>query len=172
MVGGQIGSIDEEAFYSLYQATSPRLFAYLVHVSGRPDVAADVLQDTYCRFLTRKTRATMDVSQTRSYLFRIAANLLHDRGRNKIDEIVQEVPECGFMPNMDQRLDVRSAMRKLKPREREMLWLAYVEGMSHAEIAITMGLSLLSIRILLFRARKKTAGFLKPKRTMGESNAM
>jgi DNA-directed RNA polymerase specialized sigma24 family protein len=32
------------------------------------------------------------------------------------------------------QLDVRQAMRALKPRERELLWLAYVEGMSHAEI--------------------------------------
>jgi len=53
-------------------------------------------------------------------------------------------------------------MRALKPRERELLWLAYVEGMNHAEIAGATGLRVLSVRLLLFRARKRAAGLLLP----------
>jgi RNA polymerase sigma-70 factor (ECF subfamily) len=55
-------------------------------------------------------------------------------------------------------------MRQLKPRERELLWLAYVEGMSHAEIAAATGLRVMSIRILLYRARRKASQFLCPQR--------
>jgi RNA polymerase sigma-70 factor (ECF subfamily) len=53
-------------------------------------------------------------------------------------------------------------MQALKPRARQLLWLAYVEGMSHAEIAAVTGLSALSIRLLLFRARRQAAGLLNP----------
>jgi RNA polymerase sigma-70 factor (ECF subfamily) len=63
---------------------------------------------------------------------------------------------------METRLDVRSTLRQLKPRERELLWLAYVEGMNHEEIAAATGLRALSIKILLFRARRKAAGLLAP----------
>jgi RNA polymerase sigma-70 factor (ECF subfamily) len=59
---------------------------------------------------------------------------------------------------------VRRALQHLKPRERELLWLAYVEGMSHAEIADATGLVRLSVRILLYRARNKAALLLSPGR--------
>jgi RNA polymerase sigma-70 factor (ECF subfamily) len=55
-------------------------------------------------------------------------------------------------------------MRQMKARERELLWLAYVEGMKHTEIAASLGLSALSIRSLLFRARQKAAGLLHPRK--------
>src|SRR4029077_5859390 len=43
----------------------------------------------------------------------------------------------------------------LKPRERELLWLAYAQGSSHQEIAATLSLKTSSIKALLFRARQR-----------------
>ena len=57
--------------------------------------------------------------------------------------------------------DVTRALAQLKPREREMLWLAYAEGASHPEIATALGLNPASMKILLFRARRKLASLLK-----------
>jgi RNA polymerase sigma-70 factor (ECF subfamily) len=153
----------EEGFKRLYEATSRPLWGYLHHASGRPDVADDLLQETYCRFLLRQAPA-MDEAQTRSYLFRIATNLLHNRSRSRDDAAQEEPAEYGVENDEETRLDVQAAMRHLKPRERELLWLAYVEGMSHAEIAAATGLGALSIRILLYRARQKASGFLRPQR--------
>jgi hypothetical protein len=42
---------------------------------------------------------------------------------------------------------------RLKPAERALLWLAYVEGFDHSEIAAA-GIRSKSIRVLLFRARQ------------------
>ena len=113
----------------------------------------------------------MDESETRSYLFRIATNLLHDRVRSRADTWVpagepdnaSEIP-ARVTASIETRLDVRSTLRQLKPRERELLWLAYVEGMNHEEIAAATGLRPLSIRILLFRARRKAAHLLTPQK--------
>jgi RNA polymerase sigma-70 factor (ECF subfamily) len=157
----QTRAVDEASFRVLYDATSPPLRAYLLHVCRRPDVADDLLQETYCRWLMRR-HPVMDDSQIRSYLFRIATNLLHDRVRSRIDTIVSEIPERGSAPNLESSLDVRSTLRQLKPRERELLWLAYVEGMNHEEIAAATGLRALSVKILLFRARRKAAHLLAP----------
>jgi RNA polymerase sigma-70 factor, ECF subfamily len=156
-------AVDEAAFQVLYDATSPRLRAYLLHVCRRPDVADDLLQETYCRWLMRR-HPVMDDLQTRAYLFRIATNLVHDRVRSRIDSVVSEIPERASVPTIESRLDVRSTLRQLKPRERELLWLAYVEGMNHEEIAAATGLRALSIKILLFRARRKAAHLLAPHR--------
>jgi RNA polymerase sigma-70 factor, ECF subfamily len=157
----QTSAIDEASFRVLYDATSQPLRAYLLHVCRRPDVADDLLQETYCRYLMHR-RTDMDESQTRSYLFRIATNLINDRVRSRVDAMVPDIPERGRAPNIETRLDVRSTLRRLKPRERKLLWLAYVEGMNHQEIAAATGLRPLSIRILLFRARHKAAQFLAP----------
>jgi RNA polymerase sigma-70 factor (ECF subfamily) len=41
------------------------------------------------------------------------------------------------------------------------MWLAYVEGADHCEIAETLGLREASVRVLLFRARRKLAHLLR-----------
>jgi RNA polymerase sigma-70 factor (ECF subfamily) len=46
-------------------------------------------------------------------------------------------------------------MDQLKPRERSLLWLAYAQGFSHAEIAELLGLKTASLKALLFRARQR-----------------
>jgi RNA polymerase sigma-70 factor, ECF subfamily len=159
----EAAAMDEQEFRSLYDATARPILAYLVGVTGRRDVADDLLQETYCRFLVRQP-PSMSWDETRRYLFRIASNLLRDRWRKRDDEPWQEVPEDGFSVDVDTQIDVRATMCALKPRERELLWLAYVEGMNHAEISAATGLRAISVRMLLFRARRKAAGLLLPKR--------
>jgi RNA polymerase sigma-70 factor (ECF subfamily) len=58
------------------------------------------------------------------------------------------------------RTDVARAIQQLEPMQRELLWLAYAQGVSHDEIAEILGLRSISIRTLLFRARKKLAALL------------
>jgi RNA polymerase sigma-70 factor, ECF subfamily len=160
--GGEIANIDESAFQAIYDATSRPLWTYLLRVSGRRDVADDLLQEAYCRFLARKPRG-LDEEQTRRYLFRIATNLLRDRWRRRDEMEENEESElAGAERDEALQVDVRRVMGKLKPRERQLLWLAYVEGMNHAEIASVTGLNALSVRMLLFRARRRAAGLLMP----------
>jgi RNA polymerase sigma-70 factor (ECF subfamily) len=53
------------------------------------------------------------------------------------------------------------ALARMRPRERQLLWLAYAEGYTHREIAEVTGLASASIRLLLFRARRKIANLLR-----------
>jgi RNA polymerase sigma-70 factor (ECF subfamily) len=50
---------------------------------------------------------------------------------------------------------------RLKPQERDLLWLAYVEGFDHREIAAALHLAEKSVLVLLFRARPKLARLLE-----------
>lgn len=159
--GEDDAAMSEEEFHALYAATAQPILAYLVGVTGRRDVADDVLQETYCRFLVRQPGA-MAGDEARRYMFRIATNLLRDRWRRGEDRPGVEIAEEGASTDLNLQIDVRRAMRALKPRERELLWLAYVEGMSHAEIAESTGLNAMSVRLLLFRARRRAAALLRP----------
>jgi RNA polymerase sigma-70 factor, ECF subfamily len=154
-------SMDEATFRALYEQTSRPLFSYLLRVSGRRDLAEDLLQEAYCRILSSKL-PPLDETQRRSYLFRTATNLLRDSWRrhkeHPLPDDLPEVAASGPHPNL--RIGMRQAFQELKDRDRQLLWLAYVEGSSHKEIADATGLKAGSIRLLLFRARRKLADLI------------
>jgi len=73
---------------------------------------------------------------------------------------VERIPAGQQAGAAERVADFNLAMARLKPRERAMLWLAYAEGASHQEIAETLGVRAASLKILLFRARRKLADLL------------
>lgn len=157
--------LSELAFQRLYDANATSIHSYLLAVSARRDVADDLLQETFCRLLLHpKSTAHLDALELRRYLFRIATNLLRDRHRSGDTIPFADPPEPTTHPALDASIDIRAMLHHLKPRERELLWLAYVEGMDHAEISAATGLNRLSVRTLLFRARNKAKQFLSPAR--------
>lgn len=164
-VRAPVTPLSEAEFQRLYEATAGPIRGYLAAVSGRADVADDLLQETYCRMLLHSEAvARLDAGQTRRYLFRIATNLLRDRWRAGEGQPFSEPAEAGENHGFETSIDVRAMLAHLNPKERELLWLAYVEGMDHAEIAAATGLGRLSVRTLLFRARHKARKFLTPGR--------
>jgi RNA polymerase sigma-70 factor (ECF subfamily) len=127
------------------------------------------LQETYYRFLRARV-AHESEAHRRHYLFRIATNLVRDghRRRAGTPPSISDPDACAELPadgdhadRTDQRTDLLRAMARLKPRERELLWLAYAQGSSHREIGNALGLKTGSIKLLLFRARRKLAGLLR-----------
>ena len=58
-------------------------------------------------------------------------------------------------------MDMASVFGQLSGQERAILWLAHVEEMSHKEIGSILGVKEKSVRVLLFRARRKLAGALQ-----------
>jgi RNA polymerase sigma-70 factor (ECF subfamily) len=165
--------MDEETFRGFYERTARPVWAYLRRMTGDPQLSDDLLQETYYRFL-RTERVYASEAHRRNYLFRIATNLVRDgRRRPRIDHV--DVPgEDGpdalratgdVAERALGRTDLARAMARLKPRERDLLWLAYADGSSHQEIAASLGLRPSSIKQLLFRARHKLAMLLRGTRT-------
>ncbi|MGA7343583.1 MAG: sigma-70 family RNA polymerase sigma factor [Terracidiphilus sp.] len=161
--------MDSDAFAAFYERSARPLWAYLARVSGDPPLAEDLMQESYVRFLCAARSPSLAADgevAARLYLFRIATNLLHDHWRRprtaSIDEIAEEffaAPECAG--ERESRAVLAPALRQMKPRERQLLWLAHAEGYSHREIAAVTGLAATSIRLLLFRARRKMARLLR-----------
>jgi len=163
--------MDEDAFRLFYERTARPVWAYLSRMSGDAKLADDLLQEAYYRFLRANVTLESDAHR-RNYLFRIATNLVRDlRRRPRVAE--SPLPDgIGDLEHADpqsadaangavRRLDLARSMARLKPRERELLWLAYAQGSSHKEIAETLGLKSASIKLLLFRARRRLAGLLR-----------
>jgi len=159
-------AMDEEAFRAFYDRTSGALWGYLSRISGDRQVADDLLQESYYRLLKTATVFESE-NHRRNYLYRIATNLVRDVKRTPrpvFDEAVDaaDVAAPQGAADAESRQDVRRALGRMKPRERALLWLAYANGSSHAEIADVLGLKTASIKLLLFRARRKLAATLQP----------
>jgi RNA polymerase sigma-70 factor, ECF subfamily len=157
---------DEPSFEAFYRETAAPLRAYVVRVIGRAAPAEDIVQDAYLRLL-RAPPPIRHPRELRAYLFRIASNLIHDywrrerRERDASDRGPGE-PETAN-PNLPLKLDMARVFEQLRPQQRQLMWLAYVEGAEHREIAAALGLRQGSVRVLLHRARRKLAALLGPR---------
>jgi RNA polymerase sigma-70 factor (ECF subfamily) len=159
-------SMDSDRFAGFYERSARPLWAYLARVSGNAALADDLLQESYVRFLCADYPQDGEVN-ARRYLFRIATNLMRDHWRRPRAASLEDIPEEVFRARdhsaqCDSRAMLGPALKALRPRERQLLWLAYAEGYSHREIADITGLASASIRLLLFRARRKMARLLVP----------
>jgi len=161
-------TMDEDLFRVFYERTSRGLAGYLVRLCGDRQQAADLLQETYYRFL-RSDAVLENDAHRRNYLYRIATNLVRDQRRRPappqipLDEpgAVELAGDTRSAERLAQRHDLQTAMSGLRPRDRAMLWLAYAHGSTHDEIAGVIGVKTASVKLMLFRARQRLAERLR-----------
>ena len=161
--------MDNDAFAGFYSRSARPLWAYLARVSGDPALADDLMQESYVRFLCAAHPALIALDgevAARRYLFRIATNLMRDHWRRPHSTSIEELPEEFFAASAsseqaDSQAVLGPALAQMRPLDRQLLWLAHAEGYSHREIAEVTGLASASIRLLLFRARRKIAKLLQ-----------
>ena len=154
--------MNEASFQSFYAATAGPLRAYVARTLGDFSQVDDIVQETYLRLL-RTDGLPDDPVQVRKFAFRIASNLMVDewRRRKRTAPAADSASAPGAAaPDPALRLDMTRVFGELKPQQRQMLWLSYVEGADHREIAAALGVREGSVRVLLHRARKKLASLL------------
>ncbi len=169
--------MDEEAFRGFYDRNARGVWAYLSRVTGDRQMADDLLQEAFYRFLRAASSAPADRfdsdAHRRNSLYRIATNLATDARRRSFtrpaasvtgDDVERLAGQGGsggdHGSDAERRTDVNRAMSQLRPRDRAMLWMAYAEGASHDEIAGAIGVQPSSMKLLLFRARRRMAKLL------------
>ena len=116
--------------------------------------AADMTQDVFTQWLGYQDRA--NVEQPRAFLFQVARNLLRDHWRRQqvrheahsehlhpaTEPLSDERDEPMAAAQRLQRLEqLKSVLAELSPRRREALMLHRFEGLSQAQIAERMGIS-------------------------------
>lgn len=162
--------MNETEFETFYDEHARPLWAYIRRLSDRAEIADDIVQESFMRFLSAQPKSN---ANEKAYLYRIATNLTYDYFRSSKRDAKRQ---ADFALNVDSEpayepfaanSGLSQVFRQMKMQERALLWLAYVEGHEHAEIAGMLGLKSLSVRVLLFRARRKLVNLLEA----GESEA-
>ena len=160
---------DASAFDALYEAYRPRLYAYLLRMTRRPDVAEDLLEETWLRLIRRPPRpeATPGMS---AWLFTVAHNLFVSWCRwrlldaERVGEFARQTLRRSPAPaplealtSDEETRRIEVALARLPARSREALLLVGVEGMTPAEAATVCAIAPEAMRARLMRARRQLA---------------
>jgi RNA polymerase sigma-70 factor (ECF subfamily) len=157
--------MDETRFRAFYQEMYPRIWSYVHRMVSERSECDDFAQESFLRFLRSAPPKLPDADQ-RSYLYKIATNLVKDSWRARqsqtawLAEQGDEEPVSESEGAITASVDINRALDLLPPGQRSLVWLAYVEGYEHKEIAEIVGVNPASVRVLLMRARKRLAEFL------------
>jgi RNA polymerase sigma-70 factor (ECF subfamily) len=160
---------DAAAFDIVHAEFNARLFNFLARLSRRRDVAEDLLEETWLRFVDRADRLKPD-TRLGPFLFTVARNLYISYCRSRMLEDAQSADAIGLWPlgtlrpspfeaavanETGRRLD--EAIAALQAAHREALLLVAVEGMKPAEAAVVCGITPEAMRQRLSRARAAIA---------------
>jgi RNA polymerase sigma factor (sigma-70 family) len=151
-----------DAFAELFQEHFDRLFRYLDRLSGDPDLAADLAQETFIKLYERGSLPEVPGA----WLITVAMNLFRNAHttRERRSRLLQVVPEAERFadrtvspPHSAQSRDlerkVRRALDGMPERERQMLLLR-AEGYSYKDIAEALSLQETSVGVMLARAKR------------------
>ncbi len=150
----------ERQFHTDYLSLSGLLYRIAFYLLESEADAEDAVQELYLRLW--KNRSQLDeVRLPKAYSIRMLKNLCLDRIRAAQHlTFTETLPEEPSVRQQDdaldqkQRLDkVLEAVKALPERQREILLLRTVEGLSYEEISRRIGMSPLTLRVLLSRAR-------------------
>lgn len=162
----------KEAFKMFYHKYARAFWVFIFKTCGDESLADDIFQESFFRFL-RAAPTQLNEYQQKAYLYKIAVRLMIDQNKKiqreqRYDEALENsASETKSNPCL-LSMDMEKVFNLLKPRERNLLWLAYVEGYSHQEISKITNHKEKSIKVQLFRTRKKFAGILRQKGFTGE----
>lgn len=150
-----------EALYRHYRGPLQR---YLHRLCGSADQAEELTQETFANACAGLLAFRGDCSVA-TWLFRIARNVYLNSlrrpspARIDTDELLA-IPDAAAYgdparsyADRERRDTIGLALAQLPERQRSLLLLRDAEGLSYAEIADVLGMSLAAVKVNLFRAR-------------------
>ena len=144
-----------------------RIFKYLYFRLHDKDLAEDLTQEAFLRFLASRTYR--DENRQLQYLYTIARNLCNQHYRDR--EITYSLEETGdltesesFEQSLLQRLTLLDALNQLSPKEREILFLRYI---NEVPVSVIGGL----YNISRFAVYRQLNSILKKLRTSVKENS-
>jgi RNA polymerase sigma-70 factor (ECF subfamily) len=160
---------DETALSELYRRFSAPMFVTALNLLGDRDLAADAVQQAFVQ--AWRAAPKFDVSrQLQPWLYAITRRTAIDvyrRERRVSQQVPLEESSAADLsvdgPSLDEAWrswQVRSALDRLHPDEREVLKMAYFEGFTQSEISSTLDIALGTVKSRTARAQRRLVELL------------
>ena len=145
-----------DAVGELYDRYARRIFALGLSALGDRGLAEEVVQETFVRIWRAAGRYDPKRGAPASWIFTIARRVAIDLHRRAPCTIAGEAPDAGALDaNLEGlvlELTVRDALDALGEQQREILELAYRQGLSQSEVAARLGIPLGTVKSRTFHA--------------------
>lgn len=155
---------DRQALADLAERYYAPLLAFLTRLTGQPQIAEDLVQESFIRMLQYRGPAP---STFRPWAYRIAHNLANDHFRSSkvrreiaSDLIEDDPPEEPYDAERmaiqaDNRAQVAALLQRLPAHQREVLVLRFYHDLSLEEIAEITGAPLGTVKSRLFHGLRR-----------------
>ncbi|MGD0026180.1 MAG: sigma-70 family RNA polymerase sigma factor [Xanthobacteraceae bacterium] len=154
---------DQAAFERLYGATRAKLYGVLLRILGKPELAAEVMQETYLKVWKMADKFDPIIASPITWMVAMARNRAIDIARKSGDVSVEETPEALGVPaetptplarrEMTEELRrLLSCLGKLDPEKQRIVLLAYYSGWSRDQLAQKLDIPVNTIKTWLRRS--------------------
>lgn len=149
--------------FQVFSACAKELRSFLTRRLGCPDIAADLVQDTFLRLATRRDPGSH--ANPRALVFRIAANLATDHSRQQrlrdtyhggsLDERTvasPAPPPDGELVAQQNHALLKQAIAQLPEKRRTVFLLRMAQELSYDQIATRVGISVSAVEKHMHKA--------------------
>ena len=158
----RVSSRPRWALEELYRNHGPKLRRFVSRRSSTVEVD-DLVQEAFARYADRVARDIEQIDEPEAYLTTVATNLLRNRAKLAVrraeihHQVFDDERTQGDDPTiqLEQRDELRrldAAVRRLRPRTREVFLLQRVEGMTYIQIAEQVGMSVKGVKKQMAKA--------------------
>jgi len=155
---------DENAFKKVYDAYYDKLYYYCLQFVKSEDLARELLQDIFAKLWEQRDKINPELSFN-AYLYKMARNHTYDFLKKAArDQRLKEEMMLSVIWRHNQEEDnltyaeydtiVKQSIHKLPTQRRLIFKLSRNDGMSHEEIAKSLGISKNTVKVQMFRALK------------------
>ena len=156
---------------NIYKQHINDLYRYLFQLSGNPEIAEDLVQDTFLKAYDHLE--SYKGENIRPWLYRVAHNSYIDWYRKEkrnipTDPKLISTINCGSNPSLEEwylakekLTDWFIAVRELPERQRHIILLRDYHELSYQEIANILDMTLANVKVLLYRSRQRIKEVMK-----------
>lgn len=166
---------DRQAFIKLYESSHSSLMSYGMKICAREELTRDCIHEVFLNLWEKRIKYD-DVKDIRPYLFKCLRNVLIDHlkenpnntksnyeiTRNgqpyKNENFFNLSPEDVIINREieeESKSKIHLFIQQLSPRQKEIFYLKFYDGLSYQEIAETTGIKYQSVRNIIFEGIKK-----------------
>ncbi len=164
----QIKRGQRAAFTPLWEATTPKLYGYLLNTLRNAPAAEDILQQTWIKAIEGLPNFRSQGIKFSAWLFAIARNECRQAWRTQERHPTQPLPEDDLSPatshhtqRVEQKILIEEIFRELSADDQEILRLRYLGEFEFREIAAILNISTISARVRVHRALSRAQSIIK-----------
>ena len=157
---------DEEAFLALYDRHASRVYGLTLHILHDPMLAEEATQDTFLKIWSRARQYLSERGSFLPWLLTIARRISLDRLRLEArrprlsdsgnpDDIGYAIPDVDSLTDESRWRSLYFAVQELPSDQRQVIDLAYYQGLSQSEIAEVLGWPLGTVKTRIRSAMEK-----------------